>query len=112
MTCESVNVLTIERRHESSVDPVDRIVCEVIRFMLERLYLGDVLVELVRVLEQLVQQSRRARKLGRDLSEKCIELVVARNELQSWTPGQLTGSTAGFPAGVESTAPRLGAGSH
>jgi hypothetical protein len=58
MTRECVNVFAVEGRHECPVDPVDRIVREVIRLMLERLYLGDVLVELVRILEQLVQQRR------------------------------------------------------
>ena len=35
-----VNVLTVERRHKRAVDPVDRVVSEVIRLVLERLYLA------------------------------------------------------------------------
>jgi hypothetical protein len=82
MPGERVNVFAVERGHECPVDPVDRIVSEVVRLVLERLYLGDVLVQLVRILEKLVQERRGARKLGGNLRKKRIELIVARNELQ------------------------------
>jgi hypothetical protein len=86
MPRKGMNVLTVERSNECSIDPVDRIVSEVIGFMLERLYLGDVLIELLRILEQLVKKAGRAGHLAGYLREEVVKLVVAWNQLQGWTP--------------------------
>jgi hypothetical protein len=74
-----VNVLTIEGRHERPVDPVYGIVREVISFVLERLYLSDVLVELLWILEQLVEQGCGSGHPARNLREQVVELVVTRD---------------------------------
>jgi hypothetical protein len=70
---------------------------QVIRFVLERLYLGDVLIELFRILEELVKKSRRSRHLAGNLCEQVIKLIVAWNELQGRTPF-VRGELAGFAA--------------
>jgi hypothetical protein len=77
-----MDVLTVKWSNECAVDPVYGIVRQVIRFVLERLYLGDVLIELIRILEELVKKSRRSRHLAGNLCEQVIKLIVAWNELQ------------------------------
>jgi hypothetical protein len=85
---QRVNVLAVKRRHERAVDPVDGVMRQVIGLVLERLYMGDVLIELLRVLEKLVKERRRARHPVGHLCEEVVELVVAWNELQGLTPSR------------------------
>ena len=81
MTRERVDVLSIERRDESPVDPVDSIMGQVVSLVLQRFDLGDVLVELLRVLEKLVKQRGRAGHPAGYLREEVVELLVPRNDL-------------------------------
>ena len=51
--CERVDVLTVERRHEGPVDPLDDVAGQVVTFVLDDLDFGDFGFELDWVLERL-----------------------------------------------------------
>jgi hypothetical protein len=79
VSSERVDVLAIEWSHKRPIDAVDRIVSEVISFVLERFNLGNVLVDLPRILQHLVKERGRARHPAGYLREEVVKLIVSRD---------------------------------
>jgi hypothetical protein len=50
--------------------------------------MGDVLIELLRILEKLVKERSRTRHPVGHLCEEVVELIVSWNELQGLTPSR------------------------
>ena len=95
-----MDILAIEWSHESAVDSVDDVAREIVGFVLQPLYLGDVALDLSGILEQLLQKLGATREAARKLPEHVVELLVPRNESHF-------GLQKGFRIRAKVTSPKL-----
>src|SRR5436190_10016407 len=103
-----MDVLTIERGHEATVDARIDLMRELIGLVLNGLDRFDELLKSLGLLEQLMQQFRRAGKMPRELVEQREELLIPRNESaehSGWAPGCGSGRLC-LPAAHQSSSPR------